>query len=121
MNTHGRSKAPRGLVIAAFVAIYLIWGSTYLGIRFAVETLPPFLMGGARFLAAGLMLYVWLRATGTPAPSPVNWRHAVLASAIPAHEPDDDERAAVTGSSVAYLFENLADFNLTIPRRVWHL
>ena len=82
MNTHGRSKAPRGLVIAAFVAIYLIWGSTYLGIRFAVETLPPFLMGGARFLAAGLLLYAWLRATGTPAPSPVNWRHAVLASAL---------------------------------------
>ena len=81
-STHDRSKAPHALVIAAFVAIYLIWGSTYLGIRFAVETLPPFLMGGARFLAAGLMLYVWLRATGTPAPSPVNWRHAVLASAL---------------------------------------
>jgi drug/metabolite transporter (DMT)-like permease len=69
-------------VIAAFVAIYLIWGSTYLGIRFAVETLPPFLMGGARFLIAGIMLYVWLRATGTPPSSPVNWRHAALASAL---------------------------------------
>ncbi len=76
------SKAPRGLVIAAFAAIYLIWGSTYLGIRFAVETLPPFLMGGGRFLIAGLILYVWLRATGTPAPSLVNWRHAALASAL---------------------------------------
>ena len=82
MNTDGRSKAPRGLVIAAFAAIYLIWGSTYLGIRFAVESLPPFLMGGARFLAAGLMLYAWLRATGTPAPSRVNWWHAALASAL---------------------------------------
>src|SRR5437879_2916219 len=81
-STDGQSKAPRGLVVAAFAAIYLIWGSTYLGIRFAVETLPPFLMGGARFLAAGIMLYAWLRATGTPAPSPVNWRHAALASAL---------------------------------------
>ena len=60
-STDGPSRAPRGLVIAAFVAIYLIWGSTYLGIRFAVETQPPFLMGGARFLTAGLMLYAWLR------------------------------------------------------------
>jgi drug/metabolite transporter (DMT)-like permease len=82
MSTDSHSKAPRGLVIAAFAGIYLIWGSTYLGIRFAVETLPPFLMGGARFLIAGIMLYVWLRATGTPAPSLVNWRHAALASAL---------------------------------------
>src|SRR5437867_3574095 len=84
MDSHNETDdaAPRGLVIAAFAAIYLIWGSTYLGIRFAVETLPPFLMGGARFLTAGLMLYVWLRATGTPPPSLVNWRHAVLASAL---------------------------------------
>src|SRR5437867_4302019 len=81
-STDGRSNAPRGLVIAAFAAIYLIWGSTYLGIRFAVETLPPFLMGSARFLTAGLMLYVWQRATGAPAPSLVNWRHAALASAL---------------------------------------
>jgi len=81
-STDGRSKAPRGLVIAAFGAIYLIWGSTYLGIRFAVETLPPFLMGGARFLTAGLVLYAWLRATGTPASSWVNWRHAGFAAAL---------------------------------------
>ena len=81
-STDGRSKAPRGLVIAAFGAIYLIWGSTYLGIRFAVETLPPFLMGGARFLTAGLVLYTWLRATGSPASSWVNWRHAGFAAAL---------------------------------------
>ena len=81
-STDGPGRASRGLVIAAFAAIYLIWGSTYLGIRFAVETLPPFLMGGARFLTAGLILYAWLRATGTPAPSLVNWRRAALASAL---------------------------------------
>src|SRR5688572_12952548 len=81
-STDGRSKAPRGLVFAAFAAVYLIWGSTYLGIRFAVETLPPFLMGGARFLIAGLLLYVWLRMSGTPAPSKINWRRAALAAAL---------------------------------------
>ena len=81
-DTGGQRPARRGLVIAAFAAVYLIWGSTYLGIRFAVETLPPFLMGGARFLTAGVILYTWLRATGTPAPSRINWRHAALAAAL---------------------------------------
>ena len=81
-STDGRSKVPRGLIIAAFAAVYLIWGSTYLGIRFAVETLPPFLMGGARFLVSGLILFTWLRATGTPAPSSINWRRAAIAGAL---------------------------------------
>src|SRR5262245_57234150 len=82
MSTEARSNAPRGLVIAAFAAVYLIWGSTYLAIRFAVETLPPFLMGGARFLLSGLILYGWLRATGTPSPSKINWRRAAIAAAL---------------------------------------
>ena len=81
-STDGRSKVPRGLVLAAFAAVYLIWGSTYLGIRFAVETLPPFLMGGARFLISGLILYTWLRVSGTPAPSRINWRRAAIAAAL---------------------------------------
>jgi drug/metabolite transporter (DMT)-like permease len=50
---------PRPLVIAAFAAIYLIWGSTYLAIKYAIETVPPFLMTGARFLVAGGILYAW--------------------------------------------------------------
>jgi drug/metabolite transporter (DMT)-like permease len=62
--------------------VYVVWGSTYLGIRFAVETLPPFLMGGARFLAAGLILYAWLRVTGTAAPLRASWRHAAIAAAL---------------------------------------
>jgi drug/metabolite transporter (DMT)-like permease len=70
------------LVIAAFAVVYLIWGSTYLGIRFAVETLPPFLMGGARFLISGLILFTWLRVTGTPSPSKINWRRAAIAAAL---------------------------------------
>ncbi len=45
------------LVIVAFAALYLIWGSTYLGIRFSIETIPPFLMAGARFVLAGMIMY----------------------------------------------------------------
>lgn len=51
-------------LIAGFAAIYLIWGSTYLGIRIAVETMPPFLMAGARFLVAGSILAAWIAFTG---------------------------------------------------------
>jgi drug/metabolite transporter (DMT)-like permease len=81
-ESDGQRRAPVALVIAAFAAVYLIWGSTYLGIRFAVETLPPFLMGGARFLTAGLILYGWLRLTGTKAPAKSSWRIAAIAAAL---------------------------------------
>jgi len=77
-----RRRPARGLVIAAFAAVYVIWGSTYLGIRFAVETLPPFLMGGARFLIAGLTLYTVLRWRGMPAPAKSTWGNAALAAAL---------------------------------------
>lgn len=65
-------------MIAAFAAIYLIWGSTYLGIRFAIETLPPFLMVGVRFFVAGAVLYVWTRLRGSPRPPLVYWRPALI-------------------------------------------
>jgi len=51
--------AARTRVLAAFAAVYVIWGSTYLAIRFAIETLPPLLMAGARFLVSGAILYAW--------------------------------------------------------------
>jgi len=47
----------RASVIAAFAAVYIVWGSTYLAIRYAVQTMPPLLMAGARFLVSGAMLY----------------------------------------------------------------
>jgi drug/metabolite transporter (DMT)-like permease len=62
----------------ALLAIYIVWGSTYLAIRFAVETIPPFLMAGTRFLVSGLILYVWRRAAGDPAPTPRQWRSAIV-------------------------------------------
>jgi len=56
--------ASRGRIVLAFAAIYVLWGSTYLAIRFAVQTMPPFLMAGTRHLTAGLILYLWNRRVG---------------------------------------------------------
>lgn len=73
------SDTPSRLKIAlAFAAVYLIWGSTYLGIRFAVETLPPFLMAGARFTIAGALLYSWMRWRGEPRPLRMHWWSAAV-------------------------------------------
>jgi drug/metabolite transporter (DMT)-like permease len=60
-------------VVAAFAAVYLIWGSTYLAIRFAEESMPPFFMAGTRFLAAGLVLYVLTRLRGAPRETRMDW------------------------------------------------
>ena len=54
----------RVLTLLAFAAVYLIWGSTYLGIRYAIETLPPFLMAATRFLVAGAILFTWAAVSG---------------------------------------------------------
>jgi drug/metabolite transporter (DMT)-like permease len=74
-----RSHASRAQIVAAFASIYLIWGSTYLAIRYAVETIPPFLMGGIRFLVSGGMLYLWARTRGAPRPTRLHWRNAIIA------------------------------------------
>jgi drug/metabolite transporter (DMT)-like permease len=78
----GRSPAPGWLVVAAFAAIYVIWGSTYLAIRFAIETMPPFLMAGARFLTAGLLLFGWARLRGADAPTGRQWRASAALGAL---------------------------------------
>ena len=62
----------------ALVALYIVWGSTYLGIRFAVETIPPFLHASLRFLISGAILYIWRRAAGDPAPTAGNWRSTAI-------------------------------------------
>ncbi len=59
--------------VAAFAAVYLIWGSTYLAIKLAIATLPPFLMLSFRFVPAGLLLYAFLRLRGVPAPDRREW------------------------------------------------
>ncbi len=65
-------------LLLAFAAVYLVWGSTYLAIRFGVETIPPFLLGGTRFLAAGVVLAIVSRLRGAPAPRPREWRAATV-------------------------------------------
>lgn len=66
------------MVVAAFAAVYLIWGSTYLAIRVAIETIPPLLMAGVRFLAAGSVLYSWGRLAGGALPTRAEFRTAAL-------------------------------------------
>ncbi|MEW6305085.1 MAG: EamA family transporter [Verrucomicrobiota bacterium] len=80
-STHN-APAPAWLVMAAFASVYLIWGSTYLGIRIAIETMPPFLMGAVRFLLAGLILYPVMRLCGAKRPEPVHWRSAFIIGAL---------------------------------------
>jgi drug/metabolite transporter (DMT)-like permease len=62
----------------ALIIVYITWGSTYLAIRFAVESIPPFLMAGTRFLIAGSLVYVWRRLAGDPSPSRLQWRSSVM-------------------------------------------
>jgi drug/metabolite transporter (DMT)-like permease len=64
----------RGKVIAAFLAVYVIWGSTYLAIRFAIETIPPFIMASSRFALAGVVMYAIARARGAAHPTLPEWR-----------------------------------------------
>ena len=70
--------APRALVLAAFATVYIVWGSTYLAIRVAVETLPPFVMAAWRFVIAGAALYFFLRLRGEPRPSRLHCRNAAV-------------------------------------------
>ena len=62
MGLDGRRRA--AAIVAALGVVYVVWGSTYLGIAYALETLPPFLMAGARFLVAGVILYAAARLVG---------------------------------------------------------
>ncbi len=82
MKQNLSEHAPRPLVIAAFAAVYLIWGSTYLAILIAIETIPPLLMAGVRFLFAGAILYTWTRFSGAPKPTFKQWRSATLIGAL---------------------------------------
>lgn len=66
------------LLIGAFFALYLIWGSTYLAIRIGVESWPPLMMAGVRFVVAGTLLYAFLRWRGVPAPSWAQWKAAAI-------------------------------------------
>ena len=67
---------------AALLAVYIIWGSTYLGIRFAVATIPPFMQAGVRFLISGTLLFVWRRLAGDPNPTRRQWFSAFVIGSL---------------------------------------
>jgi drug/metabolite transporter (DMT)-like permease len=72
----------RWKIVLAFLAVYLCWGLTYLPMRIAVRDIPPHLMSGARFLVAGLVLYLWTRGRGDPKPTATQWRSAAMVGAF---------------------------------------
>lgn len=67
---------------AALLALYIVWGSTYLAIRFAVETIPPFMHASIRFLISGIILYLWRRAAGDAVPTASNWKSAAVVGTL---------------------------------------
>ncbi|MBN8753174.1 MULTISPECIES: EamA family transporter [Variovorax] len=70
------------LLWLCLAATWLVWGSTYLAIKYALVSFPPFLQMGSRFLCAGVLLAVWMRWRGAPWPSPVQWRNAFVVGAL---------------------------------------
>lgn len=76
----GSTPVARGglALVLALGAVYLIWGSTYFGIRIGLEGYPPFLMGGLRFIVAGTLFYAFLRWRGHAAPTRAQWKNAAV-------------------------------------------
>jgi drug/metabolite transporter (DMT)-like permease len=78
-GTAGSGRAPSLWKIAlALGTVYVLWGSTYLAMAIAIETIPPLLMAGVRYLIAGGILYAWARQRGAPPPVRVHWRSALV-------------------------------------------
>jgi drug/metabolite transporter (DMT)-like permease len=77
-----KSGASSFSIWSAMIAVYFVWGSTYLAIRFAIETMPPFLMASTRFLVAGTILYAFRRIRGDAAPTRLEWRSAAIVGTL---------------------------------------
>ena len=69
-------------LVPALLACYVVWGSTYLAIRFALVSFPPYFQMGSRFIVAGALLLVWMRWRGTAWPTAVQWRNAAVAGCL---------------------------------------
>jgi drug/metabolite transporter (DMT)-like permease len=82
MSTSNTTPPARSLLVLAFAIVYVVWGSTYLAIHVTVETLPPFLTGGARFLIAGAAMLVVLRLGGAAMPNASQWKRAAVAGVL---------------------------------------
>ena len=76
------SRQPRWKILLAFAIIYFVWGSTFLAIRVGVREVPPFLLAGMRFFAAGGALYIWMRVSGTASPTAREWASASLLAVL---------------------------------------
>lgn len=70
------------LILACLLATWLVWGSTYLAIKYALISFPPFFQMGTRFLAAGGLLMAWMAWRGAPMPQPRQWRNALVVGAL---------------------------------------
>ena len=120
--------SPRVLVPLALVGVYLIWGSTYLGIRIALESYPPFLMAAIRFPLAGALMYTLLRWRGMPAPSPRQWFNCFVTGSLLlglgnglvcyAEQTVASGIAAVAVASVALVMSIFAGFYGQWPNRI---
>lgn len=82
MSETVRTAPSRTRLVLAFAAVYVLWGSTYVAIKFAVETLPPFTMAGVRFATAGAILFAWTHCTGESGATWRQWRNAAIAGAF---------------------------------------
>jgi drug/metabolite transporter (DMT)-like permease len=79
MSMRSANRPPStGLVVLAFLSVYLIWGSTYLTISIAIDTIPPLLMAGVRFLIAGGIFLIWSRSRGETGTQLIHWRSAFI-------------------------------------------
>ena len=76
------TEPPKGLVVLAFAAIYILWGSSYLAIRYTVETLPPFMMAGVRAFAAGVILFILVGRRRIGTLTPAHWRSAAITGGL---------------------------------------
>ena len=76
------TRPPAWKTLLAFAIIYFVWGSTFLAIRVGVREVPPFLLAGMRFLAAGVILYTWMRFQGDASPTLREWRSATLLAVL---------------------------------------
>ena len=81
LATQAKARA-RAIVVLALLTVYLVWGSTYLAIKVALESYPPFGMASVRFAVAGALLYAWLRLRGAPSPSAAQWRNCAVTGTL---------------------------------------
>src|SRR5947209_3897947 len=82
-TTPSIDKKPNSLaIIVSIISLYILWGATYLGMRIALQSFPPFLLAGIRFLIAGILMFVFLRARGASMPTRKEWLGAAVVGAL---------------------------------------